>query len=148
MSGQILKYRDKLKFKSGSKSKLVFDPIRKKYVVLTPEEFVRQLFILFLITELKIPVKHIAVERQIKINNKNHRFDILVFNNEANPKLIVECKSHKVSLSDAVAIQVSKYNIALKAKYLCITNGIQTMFFEVDYINQTIKSVEISQINI
>ncbi len=148
MPRQILKYRDKLKLKSDSKSKLVFDPIRKKYVVLTPEEFVRQLFILFLITELKIPLKHIAVERQITINNKNHRFDILVFNNEASPKLIVECKSHKVSLTDAVAIQVSKYNIALRAKYLCITNGKQTLFFEVDYTNQTIKQIEISQIRI
>ena len=148
MPKQILKYRDNLKFKSDSKSKLVFDPIRKKYVVLTPEEFVRQLFILFLTTELKIPSKHIAVERQIKINNKTHRFDILVFNNEASPKLIVECKSHKVNLTDAVAIQVSKYNIALQAEYLCITNGIKTMFFEVDYTNHTIKQVEISQIKI
>ncbi len=148
MPKQILKYKDKLKFKPGSKSKLVFDPIRKKYVVLTPEEFVRQLFIIFLITNLKIPSNHIAVERQIEINNKNHRFDILVFDDEAAPKLIVECKSHKVNLTDAVAIQVSKYNIALRAKYLCITNGIQTMFFEVDYINQTIQSIEISEIKI
>ena len=146
MSINIIKYQDRLKFQVKSESKKIFDPVRKKYVALTPEEFVRQLFVVYLIEDLKIPVKHIAVERSIKIHNKNYRFDILVFDNNAKPKMIVECKSHKVNLTEAVAIQVSKYNIALNAEYLCVTNGKQSLFYRIDYEKQSIKTVNASEL--
>jgi len=146
VSINIIKYQNRLKFQVKSESKKIFDPVRKKYVALTPEEFVRQLFVVYLIEELKIPVKHIAVERSIKIHNKNYRFDILVFDNNAKPKMIVECKSHKVKLTEAVAIQVSKYNIALNAKYLCVTNGKQSLFYRIDYEKQSIKTVNASEL--
>ena len=146
MSINIIKYQDRLKFQVQSESKKIFDPVRKKYVALTPEEFVRQLFVVYLIEELKIPVKHIAIERSIKIHNKNYRFDILVFDNNAKPKMIVECKSHKVKLTEAVAIQVSKYNIALNAEYLCVTNGKQSLFYRIDYEKQSIKTVNASEL--
>jgi len=146
VSINIIKYQDRLKFQVQSESKKIFDPVRKKYVALTPEEFVRQLFVVYLIEELKIPVKHIAIERSIKIHNKNYRFDILVFDNNAKPKMIVECKSHKVKLTEAVAIQVSKYNIALNAEYLCVTNGKQSLFYRIDYEKQSIKTVNASEL--
>ena len=146
MSINIIKYQDRLKFQVQSESKKIFDPVRKKYVALTPEEFVRQLFVVYLIEELKIPVKHIAIERSIKIHNKNYRFDILVFDNNAKPKMIIECKSHKVKLTEAVAIQVSKYNISLIAEYLCVTNGKQSLFYRIDYEKQSIKTVNASEI--
>ncbi len=146
MPVQILKYQDHLKIISDSNSKKVFDPIRKKYVILSPEEFVRQLFIVYLREKLKIPIKHIAVEREIKINNKKHRFDILVFDKNAKPKLIIECKSHKINLTEAVAIQVSKYNIALKADYLCITNGISSLFYKIDYTKHSIDNIDITKL--
>jgi len=146
VSINIIKYQNRLKFQLKSESKKVFDPVRKKYVVLTPEEFVRQLFVVYLTEELKFPVKHIAIERNIKIHNKNYRFDILVFDNNAKPKMIVECKSHKIKLTEAVAIQVSKYNIALNAEYLCVTNGRQSLFYKIDYKNQSIKTVNASEI--
>ena len=80
------------------------------------------------VTKEKLPIKHIAVERQITINHRKFRFDILVFDKKGNPSLIIECKSHKIKLTEETAIQVSKYNLSLKAKHLCITNGIKTMF--------------------
>lgn len=141
MNLDLLKYKERLKTKTSSNSTFIFDPIRKKYIVLTPEELVRQLFLLYLIEELKVPLKHIAVEKQITINNKNYRFDILVYEKSGNPKLIIECKSHKVNLTEATAIQVSKYNIALKAEYLCVTNGMQTLFYKIDFINHSIEKV-------
>jgi len=143
----LLKYKDKLLLKSENDKRLVFDIVRKKYIVLTPEELVRQLYLHFLIEELNIPLKHIAVERGININNKQFRFDILVFNKEGNPKLIVECKSHKIELTEAVAIQASKYNIALRAKYLSVTNGIETRFYEIDYKKETINKLDQLSLN-
>lgn len=137
----LLKYRDKLRLKNRDNKKVIFDIIRKKYIVLTPEEMVRQLFLHYLLDELNIPIKHIAVEKGITINNKQFRFDILVFDKNGKPELIVECKSHKINLTEAVAIQASKYNIALKAKYLCITNGTNTLFYEIDYDKQAITPI-------
>lgn len=137
----LLQYKSQLKIISKDNKTYVFDPIRKKNIVLTSEEMVRQLFIIFLLEERNIPIKHIAVERQIEINNRTFRFDILVFNKKGHPTLIVECKSHKIKLTELTSIQVSKYNLALKAKYLCLTNGIDTFFHEIDLENKTIDKI-------
>ena len=107
---ELLKFKNKLKLKSSEDNNLIFDPIRKKYIILTPEEMIRQLFLIYLIEEEKLPIKHIAVERQILINERQFRFDILVFDKKGHPSLIIECKSHKVKLTENSAIQVSKYN--------------------------------------
>jgi len=128
----ILKYKDLLKVKYSGKKPVVYDIVRKKYVTLTPEEFVRQLFIHFLIEEIKIPVKHIAIERQITFQDMVYRFDILVFDKKAAPWMIVECKSYNVPLSNTTAFQISKYNMQLKAPLLCITNGKESKFFRID----------------
>ena len=142
MSGvNILKYKEDLNIIHKEGKTHVFDPLRRKYVVLQPEEMVRQLFIQYLIQELKIPKKHIAVERQISINGKLYRFDILVFNKTGQPKMIVECKSHKIGLTEGAAIQASKYNMALKAEYLCLTNGKYSFFYKIDSDKGTIKQI-------
>lgn len=137
----LLQYKDQLKIITKDYQTLVFDPIRKKEIVLTSEEMVRQLFLIYLIGEKSIPIKHIAVERQIEINNRLFRFDILVFNRQGHPSLIIECKSPKVKLTELTSIQVSKYNLALEAKYLCLTNGINTYFHEIDLENKTIDKI-------
>ncbi len=143
MSGiNILKYKEDLKIVRKENKTLVFDPLRRKYVVLQPEEMVRQLFIQYLIQELKIPKKHIAVERQISINGKLYRFDILVFDKTGQPKMIVECKSHKVDITEGTAIQASKYNLDLKAEYLCLTNGRDTFFYKIDFDKGMIEQIE------
>ena len=103
---------------------------------------IRQLFLVYLIEEEKLPIKHIAVERQIVINKRQFRFDILVFNKKGHPSLIIECKSHKIKLTEDSAIQVSKYNQALKAKHLCITNGRKTLFYKVNFEDKSIEQLK------
>jgi len=142
MSLDILQYKSYLKLNSKEGKSLIFDRIRKKYVAFTPEEMVRQLFIEFLIRERKIPEKYIAVEKQIHILDKNYRFDILVFNKKGQAVMIVECKSHKINISDKTALQISKYNYLITAPYLCLTNGKITKFFKIDFDRGTIDSVE------
>ena len=138
----ILKYKEDLNIIQKEGKTHVFDPLRRKYVVLQPEEMVRQLFIQYLLQELKIPKKHIAIERQISINGKTYRFDILVFNKMGKPKMIVECKSHKINITGGAAIQASKYNLALKAEYLCLTNGKNSFFYKIDFKKGTIKQIQ------
>ena len=87
------------KLKSNEKHTLIFDKIRKKYMVLTPEEWVRQHFVQFLIEEKKYPVSLIALEKQLIINNRKKRTDILIFNSEGNPDINVECKAPKIKIN-------------------------------------------------
>ncbi len=140
-SPDILKYQNDLTIVKKSGKTYVFDPLRHKYIVLQPEEMIRQLFVQYLLKELKIPKKHIAVERQLLINNKKYRFDILVFNKNGKPDMIVECKSHKVNLTSNTALQISKYNIALQAEYLCLTNGKKTFFYKIDFNTGAVEQI-------
>ncbi len=144
----LLQYKDKLIFKNQSEKKYVFDPVRKKYVVLTPEEMVRQLFVHYLIEEHNISKKHIAVEKQILILDKKIRFDLLVFDKQGNPKMIVECKAHTVNLNDNIATQIGKYNYVINSKYICLTNGIETRFYVIDYNNSAVERIEEETINV
>lgn len=138
----LLKFQSYLTVFDKEGKTYVFDQLRKKNVVLTPEEMVRQLFIQYLMSETEIPVKHIAVERKINLNGKYHRFDLLIFNKEGNPKMIVECKSFRVKLSEKTGIQIAKYNLSLKAEFLCITNGHDTLIYKID-----IDKSEMTQLN-
>ncbi|HHH54843.1 MAG TPA: type I restriction enzyme HsdR N-terminal domain-containing protein [Bacteroidetes bacterium] len=138
----ILKYKDYLIIEKKEGKNFLFDSIRKKFVAFTPEEMVRQLFILYLVKEKKISKKHIAVEKQIQMSNEKYRFDILVFNKRGQPNIIVECKSHKVPISSKTAIQISKYNQFLKAPFLCLTNGAITKFYKIDFDKETIEELE------
>ncbi|MDG5799021.1 type I restriction enzyme HsdR N-terminal domain-containing protein [Marinilabiliaceae bacterium ANBcel2] len=115
------KYRLKVE---GEKSK-IFDPIRKKFVVLTPEEWVRQHFLNYM-TLLNYPPSLIAVEKLVTVNNLKQRADIVMFNKKGSPVLIVECKAPTIKITDAVLNQAARYNISLGVKYLTVTNGITT----------------------
>jgi len=121
-----------LKIKSKENKYFILDIIRKKYVVLTPEEWVRQNFLHFLIDHKKYPVSLIAVEKQLKINNLSKRTDILIFDKNAQPDIIVECKAPSVRISQDTFDQIARYNLNLKAKYLIITNGLQHYFAKID----------------
>lgn len=101
----------------------VFDIIRKKYVVLTPEEWVRQHIIHYLINEHKFPKALISVEKQLLLNGLTKRTDIVLYNRHANPILIVECKSPDVALNQAVVDQAARYNLTLRVPWLWVTNG-------------------------
>jgi hypothetical protein len=101
----------------------VFDQIRKKWLVLTPEEWVRQNFVQFLILSNNYPASLIAIEKEIKVGELKKRCDIVVYNRSAMPWMIIECKEMNVKLSDKTLDQILRYHIALPANYLIITNG-------------------------
>lgn len=101
----------------------IFDTIRKRYVVLTPEEWVRQHFIHFLIEYKHYPAQLIAVEKEIQVCGMKRRFDLVCYDRQTNPYLIVECKAPSVPLSQIVFDQVFQYNRSLAARFVAITNG-------------------------
>ena len=104
----------------------VFDPLRKKHVALTPEEQVRQFFIHWLNKERGYPLQLMASEYTIKLGSKGLRCDIVAFDNNLNPQIIVECKAPNVKLGNATLQQVLNYNLVLKVPHLIITNGEST----------------------
>ncbi len=112
------------KIKSSENKQLIFDTIRKKYVVLTPEEWVRQNFVKYLIEEKKYPISIIAIEKQVTINTLKKRFDILIFNQDGSSKIIIECKSPKIKITQDTFDQIARYNLKLNADYLIVTNGL------------------------
>ncbi|WP_442265630.1 type I restriction enzyme HsdR N-terminal domain-containing protein [Tenacibaculum sp. ZS6-P6] len=111
--------------KSNEKHYLIFDEIRKKYIVLTPEEWVRQHFVQFLIQEKNYPTSLIAIEKQLTINNLKKRSDILIFSSDGTPDIIVECKAPSVKITQDTFDQIARYNLKLNAKYLIVTNGLE-----------------------
>lgn len=111
----------------------VFDDIRKKYVILTPEENVRQHFLNYLITEKGFPASLIAIEKGLLIHNLQKRFDAVAYNNKGEPIILMEFKSPKIKLSQSVFEQISSYNIKLKVKYLIISNGNSHYCCSIDY---------------
>ncbi len=125
------------KTKSNEKHTFIFDKVRKKYVVLTPEEWVRQNFIAYLIEEKKYPISLIAVEKQLTINNLKKRSDILIFSSEGLPNILIECKSPTIKISQDTFDQIARYNLKLHANYLIVTNGLQHYFCQIDIENKT-----------
>ena len=117
----------------------VFDPIRKKWLVLTPEERVRQQLILFLLNVKRIPASHISVERAITVNGLTKRYDLVVFSPEGNPWMVVECKAPEVEITQAVVEQAGRYNKTLRAPILGVTNGSTHFFFTIDFETEEIR---------
>ncbi|MDG1037498.1 MAG: type I restriction enzyme HsdR N-terminal domain-containing protein [Polaribacter sp.] len=125
------------KFKSSENKTLIFDKLRKKYVVLTPEEWVRQHYVCFLIEEKEYPISLIALEKQLIINNRRKRTDILVFNNKGNHEIIVECKAPSIKITQDTFDQIARYNLKLKANYLIVTNGLEHFYCKMDFEKET-----------
>ena len=125
-----------VRLKNSENKTLIFDSIRKKFVVLQPEEWVRQHCIHFLLNDRKFPLSHINVEKQIKINGTTKRYDIVVFKPNGSIYLIVECKAPHITISQDTFDQVARYNLALKADLLMVTNGINHYYCEMDFIDE------------
>lgn len=117
--------------RSNSKD-FIFDPIRKQWVLLTPEEWVRQHFLQYLQESLQYPTSLIAVEKGIDVNGLLKRFDVLVYNEYFQPWMVIECKEMSVPLTEEVLHQVIRYNSVLQANFLVITNGAHTMAFQME----------------
>ena len=120
----------------------VFDVVRKKYFKLTAEEWVRQHVIHYLNTEKKYPFGLIGVERMIKYNNLRTRVDIVLYNTEGIPNMIVECKAPHMKITQDVFDQIARYNFQLKVKYLLVTNGLQHFCCSMDYEKNKISFLE------
>jgi hypothetical protein len=127
----------KFKLKSNENKTLIFDNLRKKYMILTPEEWVRQHFVQFLIEEKNYPPTLIAIEKQVVVNNLKKRSDILVFNKEGNPDIIVECKAPKIKITQATFDQIARYNLKLNANFLIVTNGLTHFYCKMDFKKET-----------
>ena len=115
----------------------VFDRLRRKFVALTPEEWVRQHFVNYLIEEKGYPQVLMANEIQINLNNQKKRCDSVVYDKELTPLVILEYKSPEVNISQAVFDQIVRYNIVLKVKYLIVSNGLNHYCCKMDYESQT-----------
>lgn len=124
------------RFKNSENITAIFDEIRKKFVVLTPEEWVRQHVVLYLITEMKYPKSWINVEKVIKINGLTKRYDVVVFKPDGSIFLLVECKAPQVPISQETFNQIARYNLTLNAQYLMVTNGINHYFCVMDFQNE------------
>jgi type I site-specific restriction-modification system R (restriction) subunit len=111
----------------------VFDVIRKKYIVLQPEEWVRQQFIGFLIQHKNYPASLIAIEKGLKVNQLQKRFDAVVFSRNGMPLVLIEFKAPEVKLSEKTFSQVAAYNFKMKVKYLIISNGLKHYCCKMNY---------------
>ncbi|WP_271392866.1 type I restriction enzyme HsdR N-terminal domain-containing protein [Aequorivita sinensis] len=124
------------RFKSSENKTLVFDEIRKKFVVLTPEEWVRLHVVQFLLQGKNYPKSLINVEKQLKLNKTTKRYDIVVFNNDGSIFLIVECKAPSIPISQITFDQIARYNLALNASFLMVSNGLEHYYCQMDYENE------------
>ena len=114
----------------------IFDKIRKKDMVLTEEEWVRQNFVSYLHEDKKYPLSLIAVEKQCKVNDLVKRTDILVFDKTGAPHIIVECKAPQVKINQDTFDQIARYNMKLNATFLILTNGLQHYYCQMDHVEQ------------
>ncbi len=121
------------RFKNSENKRLIFDAIRKKFVVLQPEEWVRQHCIQYLIHVKNYPKSLINLEKELKINNLKKRYDIVVFNPDGSIHLIVECKAPKININQETFDQIARYNLELNATYLMVTNGINHYYCQMDF---------------
>ncbi len=127
----------RLKIKKMGEVQKIYDPIRKRYFVLTPEEFVRQIFLMHLIEVLNFPKLLIQVEKEVLVNTLKKRFDVLIFNKKGSAIMLVECKNANIRLNENVLEQAVNYNLSLKVPYLIITNGVSTSAFKIDFETKT-----------
>lgn len=111
----------------------VFDTNRKKYLLLTPEEWVRQQFIAFLIDHKNFPASLISIEKGLKVNQLQKRFDAVVFDRNRNPQVLIEFKAPQVKITEKTFSQIAAYNLKMKVKYLIVSNGLKHYCCLMDY---------------
>jgi len=124
------------RFKNSENKVAIFDEIRKKFVVLTPEEWVRQNVVQYLLVEKKYPKSLINVEKLVKVNGLNKRYDIVVFQPNGEIFLLIECKAPEVPISQQTFDQIARYNLKLNAQFLMVTNGLNHYFCQMDFENE------------
>ena len=133
ISIDYFKFQKDLRVETKNGKQWIYDPIRKKFLVMQAEEVVRQLLLQYLIQEKAYSPIHIKVEKGIKLNETRKRYDILVYNKSIIPCLLVECKAPGIPLNQAVVDQIARYNIVAKVPYLLLTNGQKNYCLKIDF---------------
>lgn len=121
------------RFKNSENKVSIFDTIRKKFIILQPEEWVRQHCVQYLIEVKKYPHSLINVEKELTINSLKKRYDIVIFDPQGGVHLIVECKAPQIEIDQSTFDQIARYNLELKATYLMVTNGLQHYYCQMDF---------------
>ncbi|MBN1131857.1 MAG: type I restriction enzyme HsdR N-terminal domain-containing protein [Bacteroidales bacterium] len=127
------------KFSDEGGRRTIFDPFRKKYVLLTPEEWVRQSFVRYLTEEKDYPASLIMTEQALHLNRMIKRCDVIVHKPAGNPVLLIECKAPGVQITGDSFDQVSRYNIVFRVKYLMVTNGLKHYCCRVDFESRQLE---------
>ena len=121
-----------VRIKHENNKAYVFDEIRKKWILLTPEEWVRQHLLNYLVTEKSVPASLISIEKEINLNNTRKRYDAVVYNKTTTPVLLIECKAPDVSITETTLEQTLRYNLILGVNYLLMTNGLKQFVIKVE----------------
>jgi hypothetical protein len=124
------------RFKNSENKVAIFDEIRKKFIILTPEEWVRQHVVQYLLQDKKYPKSYINVEKLIKVNDLSKRYDIIVYQPNGEIYLLIECKAPEVTITQQTFDQIARYNLVLNAKYLMVSNGLNHYFCQMDFENE------------
>ena len=135
MSVNKNKYPLKIISKAGNK--YIFDNIRKKNVKLTPEELVRHKFIKFLVENKNYSANLIGIEQKLPVKDNFFRTDIVIYNRNAKPLMIIECKAENIKITQDTFEQIAKYNMVFQVEYLVVTNGITNYVCKLDYLSKT-----------
>ena len=135
----LMQYKDLLELKKVNGKAFIYDPLRRKWLVLEPEEMVRQLVVQYLIREKGYNKARIKMEKGFKFNELRKRCDVLVYDDAVNPFLMVECKNPGIKITDEVIWQITWYKLPFEVPYLLVTNGEQSYCCVIDYAARTFE---------
>lgn len=124
------------RFKNSENKVSIFDEIRKKFIILTPEEWVRQHVVQFLLEEKKYPKSLINVEKVLKVNGLRKRYDVVVFNPDGSIYILIECKAPQIKIAQSTFDQIARYNMTMQSQFLMVTNGLNHYFCQMDFENE------------
>ena len=138
----LMAFKEMLRIKKDAGKTFIFDQIRRKWLILQPEEVVRQLVVHFLTQERGYSPQRISIERQLTVNKLKKRCDILVFDRQMNPELLVECKAPGLTIGQAAFRQIAWYNLPLRVPYLLVTNGRSTYCCRMNYREESYEFLD------
>lgn len=140
---RLTDYQSHLRIRLDGERQDVWDPVRKKYVVLSPEELVRQLLIQCLLVEQKARLTALSVERQIQVFGQRRRYDLMIHDRLGRPKVLVEVKAPEVAITQQTLDQIARYNLAFAVSWLIVSNGIQTFCMRLDQTKGSIQFLDV-----
>ncbi len=143
VSLRLTDYQTHLRIRQKSDQNEVWDPVRKKYVLLSSEELVRQLLIQFLLVEKKSRLTALSVERQILVFGQRRRYDLMIHDHRGQPNVLIEVKAPEVAITQHTLDQIARYNLAFDVSWLIVSNGIQTFCMQLDQTNGSIQFLDV-----